>query len=192
MRRNFRRFRKPVQRRRTAWQRGAIALQNFTFDQTHFEYTVFDANLNMPEMETQGNLTCLVKRIIVRGGLQWIPNNTETPTGSAFAINAVLYVIDKDDPDAGLGAFGSGTIMVSNRILWCDCYSKTHFTRDYTPNAPSPDEASWRIDIDWKGGVKVRPDEVIVLGMQTVHNISSLIGGTPQLNAQLAVLWVPT
>jgi len=175
---------------RLVWARGVFD-QNILESGSVFasEFVLFDPASNNPEVETQGNMTTLVRRVICRGGITYFPENSPTPLVVNTALHMCVYVIDREDADNGILAGGSSTVLGSMRVLWQNCVPFLFSQTDYTNDAPSFFDHTIPVVLDARLNVKLRPDDLIVIGFQHAVDVSGVQEQEPQLSMTVSVLW---
>jgi len=182
-------FSKPVARVRNAWSPAVFDRVSASHSGLS-ELVLFDPQSSDPASETDNNLTTRVRRVLVRGGMLWLPEGSPTPLYVHTAVHVALYVVDADDTDADLLSTAAGSLLTSHRILFRDCLPFFAVQRDYTTSPP--DAAStmmYRYDIDQKFNVKLKPDELLVLGTHISASASGVADDFPRISLQCATLF---
>jgi len=113
-----------------------------------------------------------VRRILVHGAMQLVPNTTAAQVQGWTYIEA-LYVIDREDQDASLVTTDIGDILEggADRVLYTNVHSGCTI-EGTTAQVSSNLIPGERIDIDWKGNVKVGLDQLIVYAAQFTSDVS--------------------
>jgi len=189
-RRFTRRFSKPVALRRTAWSPFVYDVSAINIDTTLAERVLFDPQSSDPASETDNNLTTRVRRIIVSGGITVQPEGSATPLLQISALHCAVYVVDVEDTDADLLTTPAGSLLTSHRVLWRACYP---YLACQISLPDSGGITGWRsstvpIEFDLKVGVKLQPDQLVVLGMQWGNSIAGVTDDA-FFSAQGAVLF---
>lgn len=171
---------KPNAKKRLAWTRGVFGN---TVDQTGTPPDLTESVLFDPALDAVGgsagadfNRKWNVRRAIVRGGLLPLPLTTAFQFAGYVMIQA-LYVIDREDADNTLLTTNIGDILEGGveRLLYTNVL--TFCVNESTGTAVNP-VALWnppRIDIDWKGNVKMGMDELLVYGSQVTVDVSGAL-----------------
>jgi len=187
----FRKFRRPFRRmpkRRVAWANGTYEAG---IDETGGinEFVMYDPATTDPTVETQGNLSIRVRRIVHRGGMSWTSGESASPVFQGASVHAVCFITDTDDVDNTILVGGQSTILGSSRILWRDCYPITphNVFTDGVPQGLQVD--ALKIDFDLKGSWRVRPDDLIILALQMSDDLSVLGGFI--YHSQVGVVFEP-
>jgi len=189
-RRSFRRFSKPVALRRTAWSPFVYDMSGVNIDTTLSEKVLFDPQSSDPASETDNNLTTRVRRILVSGGLTMQPEGSATPLFQLSALHCAVYVVDVEDTDADLLTTPGGSLLTSHRVLWRACYP---FMASQVDMPSIGGIQTWRgctvpFELDLKVGLKLQPDQLVVLGMQWGNTIAGVMDDA-FFSAQGAVLF---
>lgn len=116
-----------------------------------------------------------IKRVIVRGGMFIVPNQAVYEQGG-WHVCLAIYSIDRDDTEADIASLSvTNNIMATERVLWFD----THCGQIYEIVAANSqnqhvEPATVRIDVDLKLPVRLRPDQLLVLGYQFMVTATAL------------------
>lgn len=191
--RTRRRFSRKLARQRVAWGRGTFN-DTMPTDNSLIEFTIIDPASVSPELAAGQNAPLKVRRIIIHGNTMFYPDNNVTPViVTSGALHAVMYVIDREDTDSNIASGAAGFILATQRVLWMKSapliWHSSAYANGGHPTVTS--ETSMDIDIDWKGQVKLRADELIVLGFQTESYSTTVDAAVPRFAAGVAVLYEP-
>lgn len=189
-----RRWGKPVQRQRTAWSPSVFADFPINMDTTLSEFVLFDPAVSDPTVETINNITTRIRRVILKGGIVVLPENSPTPLIIMSSLHVALYVVDADETDASIITTAAGSLISAHRVLWRDAkpYIASQMSFPNAAGAGGQDQfLMYRVDIDQKINVKLQPEELLVIGFQFSTSVAGVMDNNPEFAAQGAVLFDP-
>jgi len=182
-------FSKPVARVRNAWS-PAVFDRSEVVGSGMTEFVMFDPQSSDPASETDNNLTTRIRRFIGKGGVLFLPEGSATPLYAHVGVHMALYVVDVEDTDASLLTTAAGSLLTSHRILYREAIPFFAVQRDYTADAPNASSTLMlRIDVDQKFNVKLKPDELLVMGIHIGGSVTGVMDDSPRLSMQAATLF---
>lgn len=117
-----------------------------------------------------------VRRAIVDVALSVVPLVTgTTPIALSIMIRHALTVLDAEETDGDLTTAAQGSLLQSSRVLHTGVTSCTVIAPSTsagtirTNGTPGP-----KIEIDWRGGAKLRPDDALFMLMQLVFPVTDI------------------
>lgn len=190
----FRRFtsrrrfpRRPVMREKYAWS--TTVFNDTALSQTGVvdEQVLWDPNVDevgYPQMNT----VWTIKRILGRGNVVYNLEAAATTT-DLIGVWQCLYVIDREDTDSTIISSGAGTIFETERVLQVETEGLLLFEATVDPATVTVVTPRPRVDIDWKGSLKLRQDQLLIHAIQ-VGNDASAVLNDARLFATYRVLHV--
>lgn len=130
-----------------------------------------------------------VKRVLCRLAIcmQALEVEEDLHAPLSFGIPWLLGVADNEDLDfQNVKTSGLQSWLQSGRIIQCGVLGWTY--DNLVAGAFDRSGKSWpqqRIEFDWKGGVRMKPDDVLYLCLQTAVNVSALPLNDGQVDTEM-------
>lgn len=112
-----------------------------------------------------------VKRVIITGGLNFMPVRETTQNVDVLGCVCALYRLDNDDTDNTIVSTGANTIW-GERMFWTRMYSAA-FTTAVSTNTNQIDGINFDLNVDLPVKFVMRPDQLLLFGMQLNGNFNA-------------------
>jgi len=127
---------------------------------------------------TRFNRSLTVSRVVLEARIRMLPVTASgTPAMSPFSFWYGLLVMDNDEQSGLLNTAARGELINANRVLHWNLISgmwARTATTEWDSLVYMPDQV---IKIDWKGGVRIGPEQYLAFALHTGGAISTAYSG---------------